>query len=151
MKNAELTREQLIRRFIFIREDLDNMCEWLTLNEIDADNYNHKGCSLNTYITNFMIVSDMDEKGIIGDDMDRVETDWMTQAEYKAKNDKKAKYDKIIAELNEMEVDGEMMQYIIEGTNMNDQMLRQLILTNPQSDTIDLLDEHIKLSDNSLK
>jgi hypothetical protein len=80
----------------------------------------------------------------------RREQELLERKKLELENKKKA-YDKIIKELKELEVDGEMMQYIIEGTNMNDQMLRQLILSNPQADTIDLLDEHIKLSDESLK
>ena len=38
-------------------------------------------------------------------------------------------------------VDGETMQYILEQVGMNDQMLRQLIMSNPESDTKDLLEE----------
>ena len=44
-------------------------------------------------------------------------------------------------------VDGETMEYILERVGMTDQMLRQLIMSNPQSDTIDLLQEKIELSD----
>jgi hypothetical protein len=57
----------------------------------------------------------------------------------------------IIAKLKVIDVDGETMQYIIEQLGMNDQMLRQLIMTNPQSDTIDLLKENIELSNESLR
>lgn len=46
-------------------------------------------------------------------------------------------------------VDGETMEYILERVGMTDQMLRQLILNNPQSDTIDLLQEKMEL-DNEL-
>tara|TARA_B110000503_G_scaffold2122_1_gene2805 strand:- start:6362 stop:6679 length:318 start_codon:yes stop_codon:yes gene_type:complete len=46
-------------------------------------------------------------------------------------------------------VDGETMQYILESVGMDDQMLRQLIMSNPQSDTIDLLQEKMEL-DNEL-
>ena len=53
--------------------------------------------------------------------------------------------------LKRIDIDGETMQYIIEKLGMNDQMLRQLILSNPQSDTIDLLNEHIRLSDKELE
>ncbi len=38
-------------------------------------------------------------------------------------------------------VDGETMEYILERVGMADQMLRQLVMNNPQSDTIDLLNE----------
>jgi hypothetical protein len=38
-------------------------------------------------------------------------------------------------------VDGETMEYILERVGMTDQMLRQLVMNNPQSDTIDLLNE----------
>jgi hypothetical protein len=44
-------------------------------------------------------------------------------------------------------VDGETMEYILERVGMTDQMLRQLVMNNPQSDTIDLLQEKIELSD----
>jgi len=47
----------------------------------------------------------------------------------------------VIAKLKEIEVDGETMQHIIEQLGMNDQMLRQLVLTNPYVDTVDLLKE----------
>ena len=53
--------------------------------------------------------------------------------------------------LKRIDIDGETMQYIIEKLGMNDQMLRQLILSNPQSDTIDLLNEHIRLSNKELE
>ena len=43
-------------------------------------------------------------------------------------------------------VDGETMEYILERVGMTDQMLRQLVMNNPQSDTIDLLQEKIELS-----
>ena len=56
-----------------------------------------------------------------------------------------------IENFKRIDIDGETMQYIIEKLGMNDQMLRQLILSNPQSDTIDLLNEHIRLNDKELE
>ena len=53
----------------------------------------------------------------------------------------------IIETLKEIEVDGETMQYIIEKVGMTDQMLRQLVLTSPHTDTSDLLEEKVRLSD----
>ena len=41
------------------------------------------------------------------------------------------KVETIISLLNEIEVDGETMQHIIEKVGMEDQMLKQLILTYP--------------------
>ena len=41
------------------------------------------------------------------------------------------KVERIISLLNEIEVDGETMQYIIEKVGMEEQMLKQLILTYP--------------------
>ena len=41
-------------------------------------------------------------------------------------------------------VDGETMEYILERVGMTDQMLRQLVMNNPQSDTIDLLQESVE-------
>jgi len=52
-----------------------------------------------------------------------------------------------IGQLKAIDVDGETMQFIIESLGMNDQMLRQLIMDNPESDTKDLLAEKISLSD----
>jgi hypothetical protein len=40
--------------------------------------------------------------------------------------------DRVISMLNSIEVDGETMQHILKNTNMEDQMLRQLLL---QADT----------------
>lgn len=53
----------------------------------------------------------------------------------------------IIAKLKVIDVDGETMQYIIEQVGMNDQMLRQLIMSNPYTDTTDILEEKRILSD----
>ena len=47
-------------------------------------------------------------------------------------------------------VDGETMQYILERIGMSDQMLRQLIMSNPESNTKDLLDEKIEISNKSV-
>ena len=41
------------------------------------------------------------------------------------------KVETIISLLNEIEVDGETMQHIIEKVGMEEQMLKQLILTYP--------------------
>ena len=43
-------------------------------------------------------------------------------------------------------VDGETMQYILERIGMSDQMLRQLIMSNPHTDTTDILEEKRILS-----
>ena len=54
---------------------------------------------------------------------------------------------RVINILRDIEIDGETMQYIIEKVGMTDQMLRQLIMTNPYTDTSDLLEEKVRLSD----
>jgi hypothetical protein len=59
----------------------------------------------------------------------------------------KCKVEDIIEELKFLDIDGETMQYILEKVGMTDQMLRQLIMSNPESDTKDLLEEKIELSD----
>ena len=43
-------------------------------------------------------------------------------------------------------VEGETMQYILEQVGMTDQMLRQLIMSNPESDTRELLIEKTELN-----
>lgn len=65
--------------------------------------------------------------------------------------DNKSRINFIIQTLNEMDVDGDTMQYIIEQVGMNDQMLRQLIMSNPESDVKDILNEKIELNNNSVK
>jgi hypothetical protein len=47
----------------------------------------------------------------------------------------------IIGELKKIDVDGETMQYILKKTGMEDQMLRQLIMTLPIEQTEYLLEE----------
>lgn len=49
--------------------------------------------------------------------------------------------DKVIDLLNEIEVDGETMQYILKNTGMEWQMLRQLMLTRPKSQIQYLIEE----------
>lgn len=61
---------------------------------------------------------------------------------------KKLLYDKIINDLKTLDVDGEMMQYVIEGVGMDDQMHRQLVLTKDKDATINLLDELNELKKN---
>lgn len=58
-----------------------------------------------------------------------------------------ANVNRVINILRDIEIDGETMQYIIEKVGMTDQMLRQLIMTNPYTDTSDLLEEKVRLSD----
>ena len=56
----------------------------------------------------------------------------------------------IIHKLIQLDVDGETMQYIIDQVGMTDQMLRQLVMNNPTSETIDLLEEKRMISDERL-
>jgi hypothetical protein len=53
------------------------------------------------------------------------------------------KVETIISLLNEIEVDGETMQYIIEKVGMEDQMLKQLILTYP-SQAIQIISDEVE-------
>jgi hypothetical protein len=62
-----------------------------------------------------------------------------------------ANVNRVINILREIEVDGETMQYIIEKVGMTDQMLRQLVMNNPYTDTSDLLEEKVTLSDEYLR
>lgn len=47
----------------------------------------------------------------------------------------------IIGLINEMELDGETMQYILEQTAMDEQMHRQLVMSKHVVDTLALLEE----------
>ena len=53
----------------------------------------------------------------------------------------------VIGMLKEINVDGETMQFILEQVGMEEQMLRQLVMSSPYTDTSDLLEEKVKLSD----
>ena len=53
----------------------------------------------------------------------------------------------VIGMLKEINVDGETMQFIIEQVGMEEQMLRQLVMSSPYTDTSDLLEEKVQLSD----
>ena len=52
----------------------------------------------------------------------------------------------VIDTLRQIEVDGETMHHIIRQVGMEEQMLRQLVLGNPYTDTTDLLEEKVLLS-----
>ena len=56
----------------------------------------------------------------------------------------------IIKLCKDIDIDGETMEYILEKVAMTDQMLRQLVMNNPQSNTIDLLNEKIEVDDKRL-
>ena len=57
----------------------------------------------------------------------------------------------IIAKLKVIDVDGETMQYILQQVGMEDQMLRQLVMSNPESDIKDLLEEKKELNNKSVR
>ena len=55
------------------------------------------------------------------------------------------KVHQIVADLMNIEVDGETMEYIIGEVSMREQMLRQLIMSSPVKDTRELFEEKISL------
>lgn len=56
----------------------------------------------------------------------------------------------IIELCKDIDIDGETMEYILEKVAMTDQMLRQLVMNNPQSNIMDLLLEKVELDDQRL-
>jgi hypothetical protein len=52
-----------------------------------------------------------------------------------------ANVNRVINILREIEVDGETMQYIIEKVGMQDQMLRQLVMSATMDDVFCLVEE----------
>jgi hypothetical protein len=48
------------------------------------------------------------------------------------------------------DIDGCTLGYILRSIGMEEQMLRQLVMRYPQSDTIDLLNEKVELDDQRL-
>ena len=53
----------------------------------------------------------------------------------------------IIDRLNHIEVDGETMEFILKETCMKEQMLRQLVLSCPEEQLMDLISERKELPD----
>jgi len=49
----------------------------------------------------------------------------------------------LIQQLINLQVDGETMQYILQKTGMEDQMLRQLIMSKPFNQVKDLVHEKL--------
>ena len=60
----------------------------------------------------------------------------------------RAAVEEIIHKLKEMDVDGETLQYIIAKVGMEDQMLRQLVMTLPLQQTLQLIQERVELLTN---
>ena len=56
----------------------------------------------------------------------------------------------IIELCKDIDIDGETMEYILEKVAMTNQMLRQLVMNNPQSDIMDLLLEKVEADDERL-
>ena len=52
----------------------------------------------------------------------------------------------VIQQLKQMEVDGETMQYILKQVGMDEQMLRQLMMTMPMNQVEDLMEERKELN-----
>ena len=52
----------------------------------------------------------------------------------------------VIQQLKQMEVDGETMQYILKQVGMDEQMLRQLMMTMPMNQVEDLIEERKELN-----
>jgi hypothetical protein len=59
----------------------------------------------------------------------------------------KSSADHVIEHLNTIEIDGETMQYIIDGTAMREQMLRQLIMIASDQEINVILSERSELHD----
>ena len=59
----------------------------------------------------------------------------------------KSSADLIIKHLSAIDVDGETMEYIIKGTHLQEQMLRQLVMKSSDSDINSLLEERDTIHD----
>jgi hypothetical protein len=56
------------------------------------------------------------------------------------------KVDAVIQYLNAIDVDGETTEYILGKINMREQMLRQLIMSSPNEEILELLKEKLEVS-----
>ena len=52
----------------------------------------------------------------------------------------------VIQQLKHMEVDGETMQHILKQVGMDEQMLRQLMMSMPMNQVEDLIEERKELN-----
>ena len=156
-KKIRLSRKELVRRLFIIQEDVESILAWAKVNGVDTAKDNHNGSSHDTFITNIMIASDVDVKGRCDDDGNRVETEWFCEVFDKkyptalCETPQTFKFVKdVIAKLKVIDVDGETMEYVLEKVGMTDQMLRQLVMHNPYTDTSDLLEEKVELDNQRL-
>ena len=81
----ELTRGQLLRRLVLIQEDVEQLYKALDTTDIDTSKGLLNGCSIDTHLTNILVVTDVDEYGYIDTsrnyEADRVEKEWTTKKE----------------------------------------------------------------------
>jgi hypothetical protein len=92
----KLTREQLIRRIKLIQEDVKNLINALQSQGVDTTIENKKGTSVDTYVSNIYVCTEIDSNGVPTDeDGYRVETEWVTEEERQKLlwEKKKAPYD----------------------------------------------------------
>ena len=62
----------------------------------------------------------------------------------------KCKVEDIIQELKFLDVDGETMQYILKEVGMEDQMLRQLMMSQPVEEIRYMFEEREEFEDNNI-
>lgn len=101
-------------------------------------------------------VYDVDETTITTEDDKCLILSWDEKGYFKSyfvdqETSKTILVNQVIETLREIDVDGETLQYIIEKVGMTDQMLRQLVMNSPYTDTSDLLEEKVRLSDQHLR
>lgn len=92
-------------------------------------------------------VFDTNETHLITEDRKNLIINWNNDGTFKSyhvSQSKDAKVAQVIDILEEIEVDGETMQYIIEKVGMEDQMLRQLMFLAPKDQLEDLMDEVVE-------
>jgi hypothetical protein len=56
-------------------------------------------------------------------------------------NNQKSSADHIIEHLNAIDIDGETMEYIVSGTFMREQLLKQLMMSASSSEINNIMDE----------
>jgi hypothetical protein len=62
-------------------------------------------------------------------------------------NNQKSSADHIIEQLKSIDIDGETMEYIINGVGMSYQMLRQLIINSSDFDINNIISERDEIHD----
>ena len=128
------------KRLMFIIDDLINIERTLKEKNVDLTEINKQGVGLNTYISNIEVACDLNSDEVNNWELNNPkEVNEFFNIVKEEEIDPKVQA--IIDNLKEMDVNGETMQYILEKVGMENQMLKQLVMTSPFNEVIYYFEE----------